>query len=153
MDLYVFVFTIIASTEGFFAIVCALLIYQVLKHRLRQAFLLSTATLGLLLSVNGLKELFKIERPEQMLVEVTGYAFPSGHATGAAFLALIGCYLAKDFRAPIRYLIYVSCVLGALAIGLSRVDLGVHTPLQVLAGFLLGLFWAGAYVLANRYTR
>ncbi len=63
----------------------------------------------------------------------TGYSFPSGHTTGAGTLfGSIAIWLRR------RY-ITVVCILLALAVGFSRLYLGVHMPEDVLVGLLTAL--------------
>jgi undecaprenyl-diphosphatase len=57
-------------------------------------------------------------------------SFPSGHAT--FFSALGFAFLYYEKRVGALYL------LGALIIGLARIIAGVHWPLDILAGYLLG---------------
>lgn len=63
---------------------------------------------------------------------VRGYSFPSSHATFAFALAVV--LSAKEPR--YRYMIFAV----ATMISLSRIYLGVHFPIDVLAGAVLG--WA-----------
>lgn len=144
--LYLFVFTNIASTEGFLTVSTLILIFLVVKQKSKQATLFFTTTAGLMLSTGILKETLRIPRPENALIEVAGYALPSGHASGSAFLALCICYLARNFKKPLRYSIYIGAVLITLAVGISRIQFGVHTPFQVGVGYLLGIVWAIAFI-------
>jgi membrane-associated phospholipid phosphatase len=92
-----------------------------------------------------LKNFFDRPRPEQFestvveRVAETGFAFPSTHAAIATVLALtLLPYLPRGWR--------WAMVVGAiLAVALSRVYLGVHAPLDVVAGVALGAgvvcFW------------
>ena len=57
-------------------------------------------------------------------------SFPSGHAS--AFAALGMTIFLRNKKAGTWFL------LGALVIGLGRIAAGVHYPLDILAGFLLG---------------
>ena len=146
--LYIFVFTVVASTEGFL-LACILILLTQKNKKIASSFF--WGALGVLLSVPLLKEFFKAPRPEGALIETTGYAFPSGHAAGALFLALSLCYLARNLRAPLRYFVYTLSLGAALAIGMSRIDLGVHTPLQVGAGYAIAVVWVALFVwLARR---
>ena len=65
-----------------------------------------------------------------MLVDDPLGAFPSSHATVFAALGM-AIYL-RDKKAGRWFLA------GAVVIGLARIVAGVHYPLDILAGFLLG---------------
>lgn len=109
------------------------------------AFLLVAVAGGLLLSV-ALKSGFERPRPDLVPHESYVYttSFPSGHAmmSTVTFLTL-GALLAQSHRRRrIRaYLIFLA-ILIALAVGVSRVYLGVHWPTDVMAGWAVGGSWA-----------
>lgn len=68
----------------------------------------------------------------QLLTKCGGkFSFPSGHATNTMGLA-IGIYLLYGVSAGIWL------ILWAVLVGYSRIYLGVHYPLDVVAGFALG---------------
>ena len=68
-------------------------------------------------------------------------SFPSGHAAGSAAAAVILSITAPDGR--------LAWWLLALAIGYSRVYLGLHYPLDVLGGALVGLLSAWIVMLTR----
>ncbi|WP_181685121.1 phosphatase PAP2 family protein [Halorhabdus salina] len=78
-----------------------------------------------------------------------GYAFPSGHATGAA-VGWIGLawVLADDDRRPL-----VLAAGAITAIAASRVALGVHRPLEVTVGIALGLVYLAVAIRVLRTPR
>lgn len=95
---------------------------------------------------SGMKAGFERPRPDLVPHGMAVYtaSFPSGHATGAAATYLtLGALLAR-FQPRRRLKIYLLAlaILLTLAIGLSRVYLGVHWPSDVLAGWTLGAGWA-----------
>jgi undecaprenyl-diphosphatase len=105
-----------------------------------------------------LKAIYARPRPELVthLVEVHSASFPSGHAMNSAITYLtIGVLLARaeqDRRVRI-YLLSVAIGL-TLAIGVSRVYLGVHWPSDVIAGWCVGGAWAVlCSVVARRLQR
>lgn len=93
------------------------------------------------LAVQGLKILFAVERPfvrwgeirpyKKALKTATGYSFPSGHTQAASALLVYASLSFKKLWAKIL------CLAAVLAVMLSRLVLGVHTPSDVLVSFLL----------------
>ena len=67
-------------------------------------------------------------------------SFPSGHSTMApvVYLILAVILAASEPRRDVRVLMFASAVAVILAVGLSRVYLGVHWPTDVLDGWELG---------------
>ena len=93
--------------------------------------------------VHGLKNVFDIARPPAVLpdVHVIGPAFkagsfPSGHSTTAFAVAGL-----MTLGLRIRYVIFVT---AALLVGISRSVVGVHWPLDILAGAFGGWLCAVA---------
>lgn len=149
-DIYLFLFTVIASTEGF--VVAAILIgtFLIFQRKRMEAVLFGTSTILLMIFVQVLKDLFKIPRPPESLIEASGYAFPSGHATGSIFLALSIIFLTRNVSTPQRYIVWTTVLVLALLIGASRIHLGVHTLTQVLAGYALGIFCIVIFLVARK---
>ncbi|GAB3850005.1 phosphatase PAP2 family protein [Hymenobacter terrigena] len=74
------------------------------------------------------------------------YSFPSGHAMGAAAVATALGFLLWQHRG--HWLAWVLGPLFALAVGWSRMYLGVHYPSDVLAGWTGSVGWvAGLHLL------
>lgn len=99
------------------------------------ALVLTTSIAGIL------KITFRVCRPVDASYELESFAFPSGHAAGAWFLAFMGAYLLYPFS-PFwlwALVLGLSMVLAAL-VSVSRVVLRVHTTFQVLIGITIGIF-------------
>lgn len=94
---------------------------------------------ALLMSV--LKAIVRAPRPFQVLDEIdgkrlstaTGYSFPSGHTTISAsmYSAIAVAYKKKK--------VSVICAVLIVLVALSRIYLGVHWPLDVFGGLVIGI--------------
>ena len=73
------------------------------------------------------------------------YGFPSGHAQDSA---TFWAWASLDFRK--RSLAFVGTAIVA-AVGISRVYLGVHYPIQVIGGWVIGLSIALVGTMISRY--
>lgn len=104
---------------------------------------------------NLLKIIFLRPRPNvNNLILESGYSFPSGHsATGMAFYGYL-IYLIYKYvnnkKIKIPLIIFLSLII--VAIGLSRIYLGVHYASDVLGGFLLAIVYLIIFItIANKY--
>jgi membrane-associated phospholipid phosphatase len=103
-----------------------------------------------------LKWFFHRSRPEIVhLVKAAGYSFPSGHAMVSFVFYGMLAYLTwiNIGTRKLRYLVTITLLLLVLAIGISRIYLGVHYPSDVLAGFSAGGFWLVGCILGLQSIR
>lgn len=72
-----------------------------------------------------------------------GFAFPSGHTTLSTLAAgVLAWAVTRHLRgARARTAVWTAAVACAATVGWSRVWLGVHWPLDVVGGWLLGAGW------------
>lgn len=125
--------------------------------RLAPAFVWAITLGGVIqaLLVNAIKHALQADRPAGVL-DATQFlhtgplhdwgSFPSGH-TATAFL-WVGCLLVLTRHWWLR----VPLLLLGVLVGLSRVAVGVHWPLDIVAGAAVGLFCAGLGMwLAQRW--
>jgi membrane-associated phospholipid phosphatase len=103
--------------------------------------------------VHGLKHFFDVSRPPAVILDAhiigPGYkagSFPSGHATTAFAVAGLMAITAR-FRTT-----YVILATAALIVGISRSVVGVHWPLDILAGAFGGWLCAVAAIAAAQRT-
>ncbi|WP_050615272.1 phosphatase PAP2 family protein [Bacillus testis] len=114
-----------------------------LKKRRYGFFLLLTSATGSAFNLM-LKNMIQRERPDIFpIIEESGYSFPSGHSMGSLiFYATLAIILAKISRRKwVDSIIIAFFVLLVLAIGISRIYLGVHYPSDVIGGYTAGAFW------------
>lgn len=112
--------------------------------RRREAFIWLGVILGAQYLSRALKLFYERQRPPRInqLVVETAYSFPSGHSVFAGafytMLAILLTGIIPSSRVWLRRGVVALCLFAAIAIGLSRVWLGVHYPTDVLAGLLIG---------------
>lgn len=130
--------------------------YLLLRGRRRTAALVAGTVAGGLVLSSVLKLAFGRPRPRLVphATYVASASFPSGHAAMAAVTFLtLAALLAEAEPAPRRatraYLLTVAALI-TLAVGVSRVCLGVHYPSDVVAGWVFGATWSAACWLALR---
>lgn len=91
--------------------------------------------------VIGLKVWLGIPRPELGIITAFGSSFPSAHTALATTFFLFFLRFMRHEKDKIRRIIHVSfCILSPVAVGMSRLYLGVHWFSDVLAGFIIGVF-------------
>lgn len=107
------------------------------------------AVIGAIVS-NTLKGYFDAPRPPAVLVAgeflqfgkiYKQYSFPSGHTLTAFLIATVGYYFASRAWQKVGFI-----ALGVM-VGLSRIWLGVHWPMDTLVGGALGIFCGSAAVV------
>ena len=115
---------------------------KVRSHRRLYAFVATMAGGALL---NALMKLYYHRaRPDSPMVLAHGYSFPSGHSMGSmcffGSLAYV-IFFTIERRRVLRILAVLACAFAVLAIGASRIYLGVHYFTDVVAGYAAGLAW------------
>ena len=129
----------------------ALALFFLLSSQRRNAIFVALCIGGVSALNVSAKMLFQRTRPDLWvsLAPEHDYSFPSGHAMlSSAFTAMIVALIWRAIRSRPdagRWRV-VSAIIGALfvvAVGLSRLYLGVHYPSDILAGWLASCAWIG----------
>ena len=146
--------TNIASPTNLFILSLILFGILIYKKKWYYSLLLFFSMIGGLLFEVLIKLIMHRARPENALIEVSGYSFPSGHATMAVIFFSLLLYSFKDDikNKSLKYIFIISNIVFFLLIGTSRVYLNVHWLSDVLAGFGLGLFWLTLLILMSRVS-
>ena len=143
-----FLVSTLASTSLVLPLTAAAALVLCLLRHWGGALVLALAVLGTQAVVDLIKLLVERPRPalNGTLAEASGYSFPSAHsATGMALYATLTFLAARACSGRARIAIVAGGVSLIAAIGLSRVLLAAHYPIDVLAGWLTG----GALVVAS----
>lgn len=115
-----------------------------LRGETRRAWAFVAIVLSGRLMVEAQKWVSARARPdEQHLVTVTSLSFPSGHSANAAIVYFtIALLLAPSLESRwSRRLLLAGAAIVSVAVGFSRMILGVHWPSDVVGGWAFGLFW------------
>lgn len=127
-------------------VVSAVVVYLFMAGQRTAALWLLAAVVGGVLLSNVLKLTFERPRPDLVphVVRVFTSGFPSGHATLSAITYLTLGALLAGLHDSLRFKIYFLglAILLTVAVGVSRVYLGVHYPTDILAGWCIGAAWA-----------
>jgi len=129
-------------------------------RRQRARFAVVVTILGYLMSML-LKELINRPRPDIVphLSHVDGIgkeSFPSGHSTMSTVVYVTLALMLSELsaRKRVKAFLIVAPLSIAVAVGISRVMMGVHYPTDVIAGWACGLSWAlGAWLMLRRWRR
>lgn len=125
------------------------------RRRWTAAALVAITGLGGGLLVRGGKRLTDRDRPpiEEHLISVSNQAYPSGHSMGS--FVVVGIVLAvalPGIHGPaLRAWTAIAAALFVLAVGLSRIYLGVHWATDVLGGWCFGALWLILCLTGYRY--
>jgi membrane-associated phospholipid phosphatase len=133
---------------NFVTLLAVTLVAVVILWRRRErtdALFVALAFVGAQVLSNGMKLGFRRERPffpDPLATEST-FSFPSGHAlVSVAVYGAIALVLARHLSSPWhRALLFPGTASLVLAIGFSRLYLGVHFLSDVLAGLAAGIAW------------
>ncbi|MGE0210435.1 MAG: phosphatase PAP2 family protein [Parvibaculaceae bacterium] len=139
-------FTSLGSTTVLAFVTLAVTGYLIMAGKRGAALLVVLSAVGGTVLSNLFKAIFDRPRPDIVahIVETSTASFPSGHAMLSAVIYLtLGALLARvEKSAALKTYFLGLAVFLTLAIGASRVYLGVHYPTDVLAGWSLGATWA-----------
>jgi undecaprenyl-diphosphatase len=120
-------------------------LFLLIDGRGREALFFFAAVLSGWFLSNSLKLIVARPRPDLVphLAVVNDPSFPSGHAmvSTVAYLLIAGLLFRSRIDRPLRVFIAILTTILLIAIGASRVFLGVHYPTDVLAGWFAGVAW------------
>ena len=142
--------TLLGSGWTVLVVIAGSATFLVLRHRCIDALFVAASATGTAIAVAIVKHAVGRPRPAlpDRLVTATGAAFPSGHAAQSiacyGALAVIAVTASRSNRT--RAFVIAGAVAIALAVGASRVYLGVHWLSDVVSGWLLAAGWLLALI-------
>ena len=96
-----------------------------------------------------IKHIFTTPRPamELRMISQEGYSFPSGHAQGnTSFWGYLAVQVKKRWA-------YITAAVLFCLVAFSRVYLGVHFPIDIIFGILIGIAWIMLYEYIARRVK
>lgn len=141
-DIVTKIFKIITSFAGIPFMVIVSIIVLFIKKLKHNRFIIILNLINDVVLNNVLKLIFKRDRPiDIMLVEESGYSFPSGHTMVACIFYGFIIYLVNKSKYTRKTKIIINSILTILIllIGVSRIYLGVHYATDVIGSYLIGI--------------
>ncbi len=96
-----------------------------------------------------LKSILRRPRPTEFrLINETGYSFPSGHSmVSMAFYGFLIYLIYKNIKNKyLKTILIIILSLLIIAIGISRIYLGVHYVSDIIGGFLISISYLILYI-------
>jgi undecaprenyl-diphosphatase len=147
---------ITALGGAFLAVVgTAFVLGSLLSRRLRLALIVAVALIAASLFTHVVKDYVSRPRPPwEHFAPAPGFSFPSGHTLNStvSYGLLAVVVWRSGVRRTIRRLAVAIGVTLPLAIGLSRIALGVHYPSDVLGGWFGGIAFVALAATVIRLT-
>ncbi|WP_207062844.1 phosphatase PAP2 family protein [Motiliproteus sp. SC1-56] len=150
-------FTALGGMGVLTALTLAVIGYLLLVKKHRTALLVAAAVGGGMILSLLLKYGFDRPRPDLVPHESYVYttSFPSGHSMMAAitYLTLAALLARVENQRRVKLYFIALAALLTIAVGISRVYMGVHWPSDVLAGWTAGATWALACWQLGRWLQ
>jgi len=124
-------------------ILLSLVILLICKDKKMGLIIIINLLVSILLNII-FKGIIQRDRPlEDFLITESGYSFPSGHSmVSMAYYGLIIYFIYKKIKDKrVRNVLMILIGLLILAIGFSRIYLGVHFASDVIGGFLISIIY------------
>lgn len=141
LDVFAQILTKFAAPSNVLTVSVAIALVLFLQRRWRSLTYLLTSIIGSTIINRTAKILLHRARPELWVSPSPelDYAFPSGHAMLS--MTLVAALVILTWGSPWRRPILAVGSLYVVAIGWTRLYLGVHFPSDILAGWMVSLAW------------
>jgi undecaprenyl-diphosphatase len=126
---------------GVFPVAIGLTLFLLIRRRWHQAAFFLMALLGSAVINRTAKVLLHRVRPQLWTSPAPefDYGFPSGHAMSS--MTLVAALVILSWKSRWRWVALIVGGLYVLAIGWTRMYLGVHYPSDILAGWMASIAW------------
>lgn len=152
LDIFASKLTQLGVFWGVFPVAIAVSLVLFIRKRWRSLVYFVTTLLGSIVINRTAKLLLHRVRPHlwESPAPEFDYGFPSGHAMSS--MTLVVALVVLTWGSRKRWLVWILGSLFVLAIGWTRLYLGVHYPSDILAGWTASVAWAtGVSLLIRPY--
>ncbi|MDD3453080.1 MAG: phosphatase PAP2 family protein [Bacilli bacterium] len=142
-------YKIITSLAGAFVVILLTLLALIIFKKKTYGKLIALNLINVVILNQILKFLFQRQRPNIfVLVDETGYSFPSAHAmVSLAFYGFIIYLILKtNIKRNLKILLSLLFILVIILICISRIYLGVHYASDVIAGLCISSAYLIIYI-------
>lgn len=141
LDVFAAAFTKLGVFWGVFPVATAIGLVLLRERRWRSLAFLIVTLLGSTAINRPAKAVFHRVRPHlwETLSPKLSFAFPSGHAMSS--MSLVATLVILSWRTRWRWPVLIFGSLFVVAIGWTRLYLGVHFPSDILAGWMISIAW------------
>ncbi|MCL2422655.1 MAG: phosphatase PAP2 family protein [Micrococcales bacterium] len=142
--------TRLGERQASLVVAVPLLVLMGVLRRWRAVVFVAVVPLVGAMTANGLKTVFNHPRPDVMYhyVPARTYSFPSGHtATATVVWLTVALLVSRYLTGRVAKGAALACLVVPLAVGFSRVYLGVHWPSDVVGGMAFGIAWVLTWYL------
>ncbi|MBW4560853.1 MAG: phosphatase PAP2 family protein [Mojavia pulchra JT2-VF2] len=142
LDVFASVLTKLGVFWGVFPLATAIALSLFIRRQWRKLAYLVITLLGSIIINRTAKELLHRVRPHLWISPAPefDYGFPSGHAMSS--MTLVAALVILTWGTRWGKLVLILGILFVLAIGWTRLYLGVHYPSDILAGWTASIAWA-----------
>lgn len=153
LDTFVIFLTNLGAYWGVFPVSVAIVLLLAFRRQWRFLTYALITFLGSILINRAAKLTFQRVRPSlwESPAPEPDYAFPSGHAMGSMTFAIVLIILTWNTRW--RWVTVIGGLMFAIAIGWTRMYLGVHYPSDIIAGWMASIAWTIGVCLVIRPHR
>ena len=145
--------TLTGSVEMILPVLAIAVAALLVAGRRFEALLLTVSLAGAVVVVYILKAVIGRVRPNLWNTEwYWGSSFPSGHTLVVAAFATAAAIIAGRIWTGTRKLAMLIAIAWIVAVGVSRMVLGVHWPTDVLAAMCIGAFLPLVMLLASKHA-
>ncbi|MBW4631026.1 MAG: phosphatase PAP2 family protein [Iphinoe sp. HA4291-MV1] len=142
LDVFAAILTKLGSFRTVLPTLSIIALILLLRRRWRSLTYILITTFGSAIINRTAKEFWHRVRPHlwDSVAPEFSYAFPSGHAMTS--MTLIAILVILTWDSAWRWVVVIFGSLYVLAIGWTRLYLGVHFPSDIIAGWMVAVAWA-----------